>query len=425
MKYNAKTHGARCFNWLRFKTFSFVKNRQNKTVDPNKKDKKILIYPACKSPERLYRLLLKLSYAFPQNNHLRFHLMATELAFNTAQKNIKERLAAGIHQIDDLKTTRHTPDSKPDYKSYDLILCHKGNALPGIYKHFHKTEIIDELFYSYFESLFFQRAHSWVIGENHRSSVRKISNENFARLFTKLAHKTTAYCFLTGPSISQYRNFNIQPDAVKIICNSLIRNKAFLSFIDGPDIITFADPVFHFGASEYAVKFREHLMEVVATYKPFVVVPEFTVPLLLAWFPELKPNLIGLQTTESQDFTFPAPGNPQVRATDNILTMFMLPIAAALADQIFIAGADGREKQESYFWKFSPDAQFIKEMESAFAFHPSFFRDRNYGVYYETHCHLLENLIKHIEDNGKSVLSETPSLIPALSKRSKKQNHES
>ena len=420
MKYNAKNHSAWFLNWLRFKAFSFVKNRQKETVDPSKKDKKILIYPACKSPERLFILLLKTAYAFPRNNHIKFHIMAPETAFSTAQKNIKELLAAGKHQIDEHNISRHDPNSKIKYNSYDLILCHKGNALPGIFKYFHKTEIIDEGFYSHTESLVFQKAYYWLINDNLKSSVRRISDRNFSRLCTKLAHKKSAYCFLTGPSISQYRSFSIQPDAIKVICNSLVKNKTFLSFIGGPDIITFADPVFHFGASEYAIMFREHLMEVVTTFKPFVVVPEFTAPLLLAWFPELEPYLIGLQTAESHDFNLPSPNNPRVRATDNIMTMFVLPLAAALADHIFVAGADGREKQETYFWKFNPDSQFTKEMESIYAYHLSFFRDRNYGDYYEVHCRLVEDLIQHIEKNDKSVTSETPSFIPALSKRFKK-----
>jgi hypothetical protein len=420
MKYNAKNHGAWFLNWLRFKAFSFVKNRQKGTVDHSKKNKKILIYPACKSPERLFRLLLKTAYAFPRNNHIEFHIMAPETAFNTAQKNIKKLLAAGNHKIDTLKISRHESNSKTEFKSYDLILCHRANALPGIFKYFHKTEIIDEGFYSHAESLVFQKAYYWLINDNLKASIRRISDRNFSRLFTKLADKKSAYCFLTGPSISRYRSIHINPDAVKMICNSLVKNKTFLSFIGGPDIITFADPVFHFGASEYAIKFCEYLMEVVIIYKPFVVIPEFTAPLLLAWFPELEPYLIGLQTTERQDFNLPSPDNPQVRATDNIMTIFMLPLAAALADHISIAGADGREKQETYFWKFSHDSQFTEAMESVYEYHPSFFRDRNYVDYYEAHCRLVEDIIQHIEKKDKSVTSETPSFIPALSKRFKK-----
>ncbi len=419
------SHVARFMIWLRFKAFSFVKNRQKGKVAGNKKDKKILIYPACRSPEKLLKLLLKTSYAFPRNNHIEFHLTAPKEVLSTAQNKLKELLAAGNHQIDEPKLHRNDTYPKTDYKSYDLILCHKGNALPGIFNYFHKTEIIDELFYSFTESLVFQNAYHWLIDEDQKSSVRKISNRNYTRLFSKLAPKKEAYCFLTGPSISQYKNSNIPSDAVKVICNSLVKNKAFLSFIGGPDIITFADPVFHFGASEYAITFREHLMDVVRTYKPFVVVPEFAAPLLLSWFPELDPYLIGIQTTDSQVFSLPTPTNLRVRATDNIMTMFVLPLAAALADHIFIAGADGREQQETYFWKFSPTSQFTQEMESVFDYHPSFFRDRNYGDYYEAHCNLVESLIQYLEKNGKSVISETHSLIPALSKRLKHYTHES
>jgi hypothetical protein len=49
------------------------------------------------------------------------------------------------------------------------------------------------------------------------------------------------------------------------------------------------------------------------------------------------------------DFNFPDPEHFWVRATDNILTHLMLPIASALAPVIHVYGADGRQKLRTVF----------------------------------------------------------------------------
>ncbi len=56
-------------------------------------------------------------------------------------------------------------------------------------------------------------------------------------------------------------------------------------------------------------------------------------------------------------------------------------------------------------------------MRSAFDAHPSFFRDRNYGRYYEQHCEQLETMLSRAESEGHRFRSVTPSEIPALKRR--------
>ena len=75
-----------------------------------------------------------------------------------------------------------------------------------------------------------------------------------------------------------------------------MKNTEFLSNIGGVDIITFADPYFHFSYNNYAKKFRDDLVECVKKYKVFVVIPDYTFPLMYEQIPEIRNYLIGMKT---------------------------------------------------------------------------------------------------------------------------------
>jgi hypothetical protein len=191
-----------------------------------------------------------------------------------------------------------------------------------------------------------------------------------------------------------------------------VKNEEFLEYINGPDLLVFSDPVFHFSPCEYSAQFRDNIIEVVRKYKCFVTIPNDTVPLMLAHYPELKNYLIGMPT--KKEFNIPSLDAFYVKRTANILTLYMIPMASAISDKIYIIGADGRKPDEKYFWNHSSSAQYNDLMQTAFKTHPSFFRDRDYRDYYEEHCFSLEKLIEYGESLRKQYISLTPSFIPAL-----------
>lgn len=181
----------------------------------------------------------------------------------------------------------------------------------------------------------------------------------------------------------------------------------------------FSDAVFHFGPSRYARAFRDDLVAAVDLVDPVLVVPSDFLGLLLAALPQLRDRTVGLQTLDGGAFRIPSPRDLAVRSTGNVLTNSMLPIAAMLADQIDIAGCDGRKPGETYFWQHGKTVQYDDDlMRSAFDTHPSFFRDQDYGDYYDEHCRELATLVELVEAADKQVRSVTPSYIPALVARS-------
>lgn len=304
---------------------------------------------------------------------------------------------------------------------YDIIMQGKF-SLKEVFENMSEAcrfVVIDKDFYSTIESDVWKEFFFSCFTSSEAEQMDEDSKQIFKKLEQKFKGREKAYCFATGPSFDQYENYQFEEDAVKVICNSTVKNKDFLNYIGKPDVLVFADPVFHFGPSEYSAEFRDYVLETMEAYPDLMVcVPRKAKPLLLAHYPILKGRLVGIDVCS--EYHFPTSENLSVKGSSNILTLYMLPIASSFAEKIYLVGADGREKGENYFWKHSKTAQLGNQMNSAFSVHPSFFRDRDYVDYYDEHCQFLEDLIVFGEgQNQKKYFSLTKSFIPSLSKRQK------
>ncbi len=278
-----------------------------------------------------------------------------------------------------------------------------------------KLDASDPGYYAWTEGNVWMKRFHTTLSLEEAGQVEEISRRNFLRLEALSKNKSEAVCFLTGPSFEEYRNFSFSPETLTVICNTIVRDEEFLEHIGDPDILTFADCVFHFGPSRYAAEFRRRAVEVVRRSGCFLVVPHETVPLILARYPDLHESVIGLRKAPVP--TFPSPANPAVMGTKSIVTYIMLPLASTLVDSVGFIGADGRDPKENYFWKHNPKVQFKDLMDTVFETHPSFFRDRVYGADYHEHCKTFERLVRFGEEAGKRYFSLTPSFIPAMASR--------
>ena len=100
------------------------------------------------------------------------------------------------------------------------------------------------------------------------------------------------------------------------------------------------------------------------------------------------------------------------------MTNLMLPAAFLLSDQIEVAGCDGRNPNENYYWRHNAATQYSDElMQTVFDAHIGFFKFRSYADYYDEHCAQLEEFFQVAEHTGKTVSGITPSHIPALLSR--------
>ena len=389
-----------------------IKILQRKILNYDKRQiKTIATYPFIDNENKLIEIANKLAWAFPKKNDLIIYITVSKELLNLDLKKVDKI----PNQRNYLKNIDHIILTDKFYSNADLILYTDAKAIltSNPFK-LYKTEILDKNYFSEVESDFLKKSFYKTFSEREKQYLKEISVKNFKNLL-KL-NKNKAYCFVTGPSFDNYKNFNYEKNSLKVICNSIVKNDEFLEFINGPDILTFADPVFHFSPSEYSAVFRDEVLKVYYKYKPYIIVPEATVGLLLAHYPVLKDRIIGMKTKKG-NFNFPSLEKFWVKGSSNILTLYMLPIASSISDEINIIGADGRNPNEKYFWKHSSSAQFNDLMKTVFETHPSFFRDRDYKDYYKKHCDFLEELIRFGEQQGKQYYSLTKSFIPILKEK--------
>ena len=97
--------------------------------------------------------------------------------------------------------------------------------------------------------------------------------------------------------------------------------------------------------------------------------------------------------------------------------MLMLPLAATFSRSIELFGFDGRNPEESYFWRHGTTVQFDEELEDIRLVHPGFF-ELDYDDYYDQHVATVEQMFLDIELRGGTVTSRTPSFMRPLRRRS-------
>lgn len=237
----------------------------------------------------------------------------------------------------------------------------------------------------------------------------------FQRLASRLGHFDRAYLMATGPSIGKYRQFDYS-NTLSIVCNSVINDEELMEIVR-PQILVFADPIFHFGPSQYAATFRAKLVESTQKHDYTICIPIKYYPLFTAALPQLADRTIGIPFLKDSEFNFDLHNDFIVKTTANILTFLMVPLASTFADEIGILGCDGRPLEENtYFWGHNAKTQFNEKMENIRVVHPGFF-DIDYNDYYLEHCHTLESELSAGEVTGKKFFSLGFSHIPALNSR--------
>ncbi len=255
--------------------------------------------------------------------------------------------------------------------------------------------------------------------EGLHKSYYSISAERINRFLPALKSKK-AYLFGTGPNFEFTKGYDFS-DGLVIACNSMVVNDEIIEKLD-PKLFVIADPIFHAGPSIYAASFRKSFLSVLGRKNCPVVVPLRDYHIYSCYFPyEIVQRLIPIQfknkESESDGPLLNVLEDKAVRTTSNILTLFQLPLASTLADDIYISGCDGRPlTQNNYFWSHNKSVQINDKMTEIQEAHPAFF-NISYDDYYSKHMETLESWIFEIERKEKRVFNLTPSYIPALQKR--------
>lgn len=237
----------------------------------------------------------------------------------------------------------------------------------------------------------------------------------FLRRTESLEGVDRAYLLGTGPSARAALDVDMS-DGVRIACNTFVLDDELMDAVR-PDILTFADPIFHFGPSTYAGAFQDAVERQAECHDFTIVTVERYADLLRARMPQLADRVVGVRMNPSK-----APANMDlnrqlaVHPFPNILTMLMLPLAATFATDIRLLGFDGRAPDEGYFWRHGSTVQFETELAEIQDVHPGFFK-LDYLDYYSEHLRVVERLLLELESSGCSIRSLTPSFMSPLIRR--------
>ena len=243
------------------------------------------------------------------------------------------------------------------------------------------------------------------------------NKKKFRTFATSLGDVEKAYVFGTGPTLSEFAAKHDFSDGVCIAANSMVKNLDLLDRLK-PVAIVAADPIFHAGCSSYAAAFQKDLAVAMERYNAWFITSLRDLNITLSYLPKhLHDRVIGVPFKPGDSYNTKLLEQFHVNPLPNILTLLLLPVAAAISKKIEVLGCDGRPATEnSYFWSHDKAVQFNDEMDAIKKVHPGFF-SIDYQDYYDTHCRDLERALLALESDGHIVESQTPSFIPALQAR--------
>lgn len=217
----------------------------------------------------------------------------------------------------------------------------------------------------------------------------------------------------TGPSFDEGKEYFIDKKINVLTCNSAIYDDDIWK--TNNFILCFADPVFHFGISSEAQRFRREVVSKFNKSKFYIIVPIEAYPLLSNEWKIDSNYIIGLNP-KNGNLQYPLiNSNLGIKRTSNIMTEFMLPVASKISNKIETAGFDGRKKEEKNFWQYSNKTD--QSLDEHKLDHPSFFEDRNIKKYYRKHLKILSKQVRILEENEYTISNITTSNITFLNKR--------
>lgn len=307
------------------------------------------------------------------------------------------------------------------WNAVNFIYVWKEECIIDINEEFeHKIRNVDPNFYYLVEANNWRMVNFYSLSNTKKRKLRDLSARNLKNFMNYAKKYKRANVLCSGPSIQEvYGKEEEIKDDLNIICNSMVKDKRLLELIK-PGMVCFGDFMFYLSPNRYCTAFYKDMVDGYHKYGWYLVVIDYEVPILLSHFPFLEDRILGLTPKGSDDIIIPTENQLEVKATDNICTLMMLPLAVSISDTIGIAGCTGREEGETYFWKHNERTQYHEFMQYVFDSYPSFFRDQSYDDYYDEHCTCMEKMIVQAESEGKKIVNLTTSFIPALVSRTVK-----
>ncbi len=256
------------------------------------------------------------------------------------------------------------------------------------------------------------------------AALTSLNKTKFQKFLESLPNRKRAYVFGTGPSLSSFAARHDFSDGHCFVSNSMVKNHDLLEKLK-PVAIVAADPIFHAGCSRYAAAFRKELIYAMRKHGSYFITSLRDYNVFVSYLPDdLRERVIGVPFNSKAPFNADLSKEFYVQPLANILTLLLLPLAGAAAEEICIVGCDGRPRSENqYFWGHDKAVQFNDEMENIKLVHPAFF-GVDYDDYYDEHCKNVELAVSALEQAGRTISVLTPSYVPSLAARGPRSDGE-
>ncbi len=240
------------------------------------------------------------------------------------------------------------------------------------------------------------------------------AEERFRSYVATLPAFDRSYVFGTGPSLDQAwdRSF---ADGYRIVCNTIVRNKALLDHI-APHFIVAADAIHHFDNNTHAAAFRADLAAALRDRELCALVPDLFYPLLVAYHPDVVSKVIPVRT-DLQGIHLEMKRCLAYTNLPNVLNGLLLPLASSLANEVLLLGFDGRAPGDEAFWANSAANSYPEFKTAIKTAHPQFFQGIDFTRYAEEQSDGAEMILSKGESLGKRYFCLNRTHIPALRKR--------
>ena len=291
-------------------------------------------------------------------------------------------------------------EASPESKKLDtktLLIIEKFSfklVFKNIFK-LNRIRIIDKNYFGLVgANTLFRLLYNDLTSKAEKDKIINDSLKNFNDLTSLIKHQENI--FVLGNN-EDFSNILDKPQYL-FTCNSSINNETI--FNSDLLVLSFSDPLFHFGINEQAFEYRRRLNNALKNKKNiYLVVPIEGIPLLKKIGINSDLPVIGLDSTYFQIKVIKTRGRRLfTRNSHNVFTQYLLPVAS-LSEKLKNIGAVTFSSKNAFEEKLWSHDEKIKETSNYnFAYDESFFGDRDFKKYYKFHDKQLNRLINKIKN---------------------------
>ena len=293
-------------------------------------------------------------------------------------------------------------EASPESKKLDtktLLIIEKFSfrlVFKNIFK-LNRIRIIDKHYFGLVgANTLFRLLYNDLTSKAEKDKIINDSLKNFNDLTSLIKHQENIFVLGNNEDFSNILE-KYKPQYL-FTCNSSINNETI--FNSDLLVLSFSDPLFHFGINEQAFEYRRRLNNALENKKNiYLVVPIEGIPLLKKIGINSDLPVIGLDSTYFQIKVIKTRGRRLfTRNSHNVFTQYLLPVAS-LSEKLKNIGAVTFSSKKAFEEKLWSHDEKIKETSNYnFAYDESFFGDRDFKKYYKFHDKQLNRLVNKIKN---------------------------